>query len=440
MMINDTYQQTLDYLFSRLPMFQRIGAAAYKANLDNTISIDNILHHPHKNYKTIHIAGTNGKGSTSHYLASIFQEAGYKTGLYTSPHLIDFRERIKVNGEMISKEYIIDFVTKFKTDFEQIEPSFFEWTVGLAFKYFSDVKVEVAIIETGLGGRLDSTNIIKPELSIITNISYDHKQFLGDTLPMIATEKAGIIKTNIPVVIGETIEETKAIFSEKSTYEKSFIYFADENYQVIRQKSEPQKLKVDILKENEVVYENIVSELTGNYQLKNIATVCQSFEILKEKFEKLNDDSFKNGLANVIKNTTLLGRWQTVNKMPLTICDTGHNQAGIMLVLNQLEPYGFENVHFVLGFVNDKEVTEIFELLPKNSRYYFCQPSIPRAFKIEALKTIAQNYFGENASYHNSVEEALEFAESECGGDVMIFVGGSTFVVADLLTSLNKYQ
>jgi len=439
-MNNQAYQQTLDYLYSRLPMFQRIGAAAYKANLDNTIAIDKIIHHPHKKFKAIHIAGTNGKGSTSHYLASIFQEAGYKTGLYTSPHLIDFRERIKINGEMISKEYIVDFVSKFKDDFEKIEPSFFEWTVGLAFNYFADESVDVAIIETGLGGRLDSTNIITPELSIITNISYDHKQFLGNALPLIATEKAGIIKANIPVVIGEAISETKTVFTEKSSLENAHIYFADENYQVNKKESITQKLTIDILKNKNIIYENITSELTGNYQLKNIATVCQAFDILKENFEKLNEEAFKNGLANVIKNTTLLGRWQTVNNMPLTICDTGHNQAGMEFVLHQLKTYGFKNVHFVLGFVNDKEVAEIFNMLPKNSTYYFCEPSIPRAFKIDTLKNIAKDYFTHNVSYYHSVDEALDFAESQCGGDEIIFVGGSTFVVADLLTSINKYQ
>jgi len=427
------YAETIDYLFSRLPMFQRIGAAAYKANLDNTYAIDKILNHPHQKFKTIHIAGTNGKGSTSHYLASIFQEAGYKTGLYTSPHLIDFRERIKINGEMITENYIIDFVQKYKVEFEGIEPSFFEWTVGLAFKYFADAHVDVAIIETGLGGRLDSTNIISPKLSIITNISFDHKQFLGNTLELIAIEKAGIVKHNIPVVIGEYISETREVFLKKTKDSNSSIYFTEEDIVVKKVNSNNDELIVNIYDSNNLVIENLKSELIGEYQLKNIATVYKSFILLNQEFIQLNKDSFIKGIESVISNTKLLGRWQVISRNPLTICDTGHNKAGIKMVLKQLEKIGFEKVHFVLGFVNDKEVEEILDMLPISSAYYFCQPTIPRAFKIDDLKPIAMKYFS-RANYFSDVKTALYKAQQNCIGDQFVFVGGSTFVVADALS------
>jgi dihydrofolate synthase/folylpolyglutamate synthase len=426
------YPETLAYLFSRLPMFQRIGAAAYKANLDNTIAIDSILNHPHRNFRTVHIAGTNGKGSTSHLLASIFQESGYKTGLYTSPHLIDFRERIKVNGEMIDESFIIDFVEKHKQAFEIIEPSFFEWTVGLAFDYFQHCKVDIAIIETGMGGRLDSTNIIKPELSIITNISFDHKQFLGDTLEKIAGEKAGIIKHETPVIIGETQPETARVFTKTANERNTSIEFADKIFRC-EKILQNEKLIVDVFKNGERYINNLSCGLAGNYQLKNLATVLASAEFLQKKFERINENNIRNGIHKVITNTGLQGRWQIVSENPKVICDTAHNQASIEHIVEQLSEIEPSKIHFVLGFVSDKEVSEILSLFPKNAQYYFCEPSIPRAMKIETLKTFVGERF-QNANYFDTVEAAYNYVTEKAQKDEVIYLGGSTFVVADFLT------
>lgn len=403
------YPETLDYLFGQLPMYQRIGNAAYKANLDNTYRLSEILNHPEKEFKSVHIAGTNGKGSTSHMLASVLQEAGYKVGLYTSPHLKDFRERIKINGAMISENEVIDFVKEYKNEFEKIQLSFFEWTVGLAFHYFANQKVDIAIIETGLGGRLDSTNIVTPEVGVITNISMDHTQFLGDTLAKIADEKAGIIKLTIPVVIGETQPEIKHIFIEKAKQLDAPIQFADEF---------PTK-----------EYE---SDLKGVYQQKNKKTVLATIQILQQLGWKIAANHIKKGLLNVVNNTGLMGRWQVLNNQPLTVCDTGHNEAGIKLILAQINQQSFEKLHFVLGVVNDKDITNILQLLPKHATYYFCQANIPRALDVNILAEKA-TVVGLSGTIFSSVEVAYKAAQKNATTQDLIFIGGSTFVVAEVV-------
>ncbi len=403
------YPETLDYLFGQLPMYQRIGNAAYKANLDNTYRLSEILNHPEKQFKSVHIAGTNGKGSTSHMLASVLQEAGYKVGLYTSPHLKDFRERIKINGAMISENEVIDFVKEYKNEFEKIQLSFFEWTVGLAFHYFANQKVDIAIIETGLGGRLDSTNIVTPEVAVITNISMDHTQFLGNTLAKIAAEKAGIIKPTIPVIIGETQSEIKHVFIEKANQLDAPIQFAEEF---------PTK-----------EYE---SDLKGVYQQQNKKTVLATIQVLQKLGWNIAESHIINGLQNVVNNTGLMGRWQMLNKQPLTICDTGHNEAGIKLILAQINQQSFEKLHFVLGVVNDKDITNILQLLPKNATYYFCQAKIPRALDVNILAEKA-TAVGLSGTTFPSVAAAYKAAQKNATAQDLIFIGGSTFVVAEVV-------
>lgn len=429
------YQETLDYMYSQLPMFQRIGGAAYKANLDNTIAILNLLKNPHHNFKSIHIAGTNGKGSVSHYLAAIFQSVGYKCGLYTSPHLKDFRERIKINGEMIPKIKVIQFVETYKSDFEIIQPSFFEMTVGMAFKFFSDEKVDIAIIETGMGGRLDSTNLINPELSIITNISYDHTQFLGDTLEKIASEKAGIIKHGIPVVIGETHPETKTVFDLKAKEMNSSVYYADNEYFIDTysyfQSNKQHYLEIVFNKATKTKSIKLCSELLGIYQLKNLKTVLTAIDVLKKIGYKINQSCIKNGIANVVNLTGLMGRWQIISKNPLTVCDTAHNENGIAEVLKQISISSFKNLHFVLGMVNDKEIDKVLNMLPKEAVYYFCKANIPRGLNEGILKEKAEKLGLKGESY-KSVQKAVNAARKAANKDDMIYIGGSTFIVADV--------
>lgn len=429
------YQETLDYMYSQLPMFQRIGGAAYKANLDNTIAILNLLKNPHHNFKSIHIAGTNGKGSVSHYLAAIFQSAGYKFGLYTSPHLKDFRERIKINGEMIPKTKVIQFVEAYKSDFEIIQPSFFEMTVGMAFKYFSDEKVDIAIIETGMGGRLDSTNLINPELSIITNISYDHTQFLGDTLEKIASEKAGIIKHGIPVVIGETHPETKTVFDCRAKEMNSSVYYADNEYFIDTysyfQSNKQQYLEIVFNKATKAKSIKLCSELLGIYQLKNLKTVLTAIDVLKKIGYKINQSCIKNGIANVVTLTGLMGRWQIISKNPLTVCDTAHNENGIAEVLKQISISSFKNLHFVLGMVNDKEIDKVLNMLPKEAVYYFCKANIPRGLSEITLKEKA-NELGLKGECYKSVQKAVNAARKAANKDDMIYIGGSTFIIAEV--------
>jgi dihydrofolate synthase/folylpolyglutamate synthase len=405
-----TYQATLDYLFSQLPMYQRQGKAAYKANLDNTLALMAILKHPYKEFKSVHIGGTNGKGSTSHMLSSILQETGYKVGLYTSPHLLDFRERIKINGQEIPEEDVIEFVELFKKQFENLNLSFFEWTVGLAFSYFAKEKVDIAIIEVGMGGRLDSTNVINPVLSVITNISLDHTQFLGTTLSQIAQEKAGIIKSNTRIVIGESNVETKTVFQSKAN-----------------------ELKAPILFSEDLHFETIYPcDLLGSYQVKNQKTVLSCIPTLQENHFIISQENIEFGFRNTSKNTGLLGRWQTLSTSPLTICDTAHNQSGLEDVLGQIKNLGFKKVHFILGMVNDKDVSEILQLFPKNEDYYFCKANIPRALDSKELKSIAEKagIIGEDCG---SVENAINSAKKRVKKEELLYIGGSTFVVADVL-------
>ncbi|WP_158844735.1 bifunctional folylpolyglutamate synthase/dihydrofolate synthase [Algibacter sp. L1A34] len=403
------YNDTLDWMFSQLPMYQRQGKSAYKVDLSNTALLINHLDNPHKHFKTIHVAGTNGKGSSSHMLASILQEAGYKVGLYTSPHLKDFRERIKINGEEVSKQFVTGFIERNKLFFEANQLSFFEMTVGMAFEYFSQEKVDIAVIEVGLGGRLDSTNIISPEVSVITNIGLDHTQFLGNTLELIAFEKGGIIKTKIPVVIGETQKETKPVFVDLATKNNSEIIFADQ-----------QDLNV---------YE---SDLKGDYQAKNIQTVVTAIKILQKKSYSISSRDIKKGLLNVIRNTGLLGRWQVLNENPKVVCDTGHNREGLIYVMKQLSNEVYNNLHIVFGVVNDKDLSSIIDLLPKKAEYYFCKPNISRGLAADELKEVfnAHNLKGES---YNSVNEAYNIALEKANADDFIFIGGSTFVVAEII-------
>jgi len=426
------YQQTLDYLFSQLPMFQRIGAAAYKANLDNTIALGNLTGNPHLHLKTIHIAGTNGKGSVSHMLASIMQENNLKTGLFTSPHLSDFRERIKINGEMIDKQFIVDFVEEYKAGFELIKPSFFEMTFSLAMKWFYFNKVDIAIIETGMGGRLDSTNVITPILSIITNISYDHTQFLGNTIETIAFEKAGIIKPEIPVVIGETNPDSAPVFIEKSKLCASPIMFADQEVKVLidGNQNELSRMEVTAFVRSSVL--KLTSPLTGHYQVKNIATVVAAMHSLKTIYTEFSDFSIKEGILNTLKNTGLKGRWQILNVNPLTICDIAHNPDGISQIVTQLGKMSYNKLHFVIGVVNDKDIIGILNILPRDATYYFCKADIPRGLDPIKLQNAAEET-GLHGNEYESVKDAKKAAEAAAKENDLIFIGGSAFVVAEVV-------
>lgn len=413
-------------------MFTRVGAAALKKDLHNTIAFCKKLAHPEKKFKSIHIGGTNGKGSTTHMLAAILQKAGYKTGLYTSPHLKDFRERIRINGKMAPKSFVKDFVKAQKTAIKEIEPSFFEVTVAMAFDYFAKEKVDIAVIEVGLGGRLDSTNIITPELSVITNISLDHTNILGDTLPEIAFEKAGIIKNNIPVVIGEKQEETEAVFLKKATAENAKISFADQVLHLENIRTNGAYLTVDVYKQNQLLYPNIALDLTGGHQLKNIVTVIAAVLQLKEKGFIIPDGAIYSALKNVKRLTGLQGRWQTLAKKPLTICDTGHNKAGLTEVVQNIAATPHQNLHFVIGMVKDKDISGVLAILPKNATYYFCQPNLERALTSEELSSQAKD-FGLNGDTFSKVAAAYQSAKSNAKANDLIFIGGSTFVVAEIL-------
>lgn len=404
------YQETLNWMFTQLPMYQTQGATAYRKDITNTVLLANHLGNPEKDLKCIHVAGTNGKGSTSHLLASVLQEAGYKVGLYTSPHLKDYRERITINGQPISEEYVCDFINKNKSFFETNALSFFEMSVGLAFEYFVKEKTDINIIEVGMGGRLDSTNIITPLISVITNIGFDHTQFLGNTLEAIAFEKAGIIKPNIPVVIGEYRTETKPVFEVKSQDSNSEIYFA-----------------------SDIVQEDYPSALLGDYQLHNKKTVVQTLKVLQEKQLLLvSEENIKSGFLNVIKNTNLQGRWQQLGEKPKIICDTAHNAHGLSIVLNQLKKEKFDQLHIVLGLVNDKNLEEILPLFPKNAKYYFCKPDISRGLEAEILAAKGGD-FELKGEIYNSVSNAYADATKNATPDDFIYVGGSTFVVAEIL-------
>jgi dihydrofolate synthase / folylpolyglutamate synthase len=404
------YQETTAWMFNQLPMYQLQGASAYKKDLTNAYLLANHLQNPQNNLKCIHVAGTNGKGSTSHMLASILQEAGYKVGMYTSPHLKDFRERVKINGRMISEDFVCNFISENKSFFEENDMSFFEMTVGLAFEYFKQENIDIAVIEVGMGGRLDATNIITPLVSVITNIGLDHTQFLGSTHEAIAGEKAGIIKNNIPVVIGEYTNETKPVFLTKANENNSEVYFA-----------------------SEMIQENFLSDLMGDYQVHNKKTVLQTIAILNTKTAfKISDSNIKSGLLQVVKNTGLEGRWQQLGNSPKIICDTAHNKNGLELVLNQIQKEKFESLHIVLGVVNDKDLDEILPLFPKNAVYYFCKPNIPRGLDQTILKEKAA-VFGLKGKVYNSVSESYSKAIENAKTSDLIYIGGSTFVVAEIL-------
>jgi len=429
------YRQTLDFLYNQLPMFQRVGASAYKIDLTNTIAICNVLENPQTLFRSIHIAGTNGKGSVAHMIASILQESGYKTGLYTSPHLKDFRERIKINGNKIPVDDVISFVEKNSGKFDEIKPSFFEYTFGMASEYFAVQKVDIAVVETGMGGRLDSTNIIIPLLSVITNIGIDHTRYLGDTIEKIALEKAGVIKPGIPVVIGETQQITGEVFRRIAAEKKSKIIFADQEYvygNVISFDTNNGGVAFDIKKSNQKLLKNIKLPFNPNYQIKNAVTAFATIGQLLNSGYKISEMDLRSGFRQVIKNTGISGRWQTLRKIPLTICDTAHNEDGIREVVAQIRKTNFNQLHFVLGVVNDKQLGDILGLLPKEALYYFCKADIPRGLDQEVLKMKAGD-FGLFGKSYPTVKIAYKNALENAGSDDLIFIGGSTFVVAEVL-------
>ncbi|WGH76990.1 bifunctional folylpolyglutamate synthase/dihydrofolate synthase [Tenacibaculum tangerinum] len=401
-----TYEQVLDWMFAQLPMYQRQGQTAFKKDLTNIIAFCNELGNPQQKFKTIHVGGTNGKGSTSHMIASILQEAGYKVGLYTSPHLKSFTERIRINGEEISREAVVEFIEKNKAFLEKQRLSFFEMTVGMAFEEFASQKVDIAVIEVGLGGRLDSTNIITPEVSVITNIGLDHTQFLGETLPEIAFEKAGIIKKNVPVVIGERQKETEEVFVMKANECNAPIVFASDT---------KQHYKTDLL---------------GDYQQNNVTTAVTTIHQLKEF--TISEENITNGLLHVVSNTNLKGRWQVLQEHPKVICDTAHNKEGLLYTLKQLEKEKYKQLHIVLGVVSDKNLNEVLPLFPKKASYYFCKPNIPRGLFVDKLKEQA-DVFSLKGKVFDSVNQAFEKAKNNASEEDVIYVGGSTFVVAEVL-------
>ena len=428
-----TYQDTLDYLYEKLPMFSRIGKAALKPDLTNTIKLCTAIGDPQQQFKSVHIAGTNGKGSTSHALATVFQHAGYKTGLYTSPHLTDFRERIRINGVMVNKEWVVDFVAQHKALIEEIQPSFFEVTVAMAFAAFAEAQVDIAIIETGLGGRLDSTNIITPLLSIITNISYDHKDLLGNTLPEIAAEKAGIIKPNVPVVIGEQQDETERVFFEHSVHKQSPLYYAQALWGMVRVKQDAKYQYYKAVNNARRQMYDLQTDLLGNYQQHNIKTVLTAAEILSHHGFTLTPEGTIAALANVKGATGLHGRWEWCSETPAVICDVAHNPAGLKEVLEQWKMVPAENKHIVIGFVKDKDVTEALSLFPKDAFYYFCNAQIQRALPANELKQIADS-MGLNGDAYNSVAEAVSAAREHMSKADALLVTGSFFIVGEALS------
>jgi dihydrofolate synthase / folylpolyglutamate synthase len=462
-----TFKQTLDYLYSQLPMFTRVGASAFKKDLTNTLALCEVLDNPHTKFPTIHVAGTNGKGSTAHALAAILQAAGYKTGLYISPHYKDFRERIKINGEYISKKFVTQFVEKNKAHFERIQPSFFEMTVAMAFDYFNKGKVDIAVIEVGLGGRFDSTNVITPLVSVITNISYDHMDLLGDTLAKIAFEKAGIIKPKVPVVIGEEHPETKSVFLEKANECHAPISFASQDIDIQIIASNTEGVTIDrkdhndgvtsshpvinriqnVLsdytyfsiksKQGDIDFKNLKVNLNGDYQIKNVATVLQTVSILKKMThldldKRLSETAIRNGLGNLKALVKLMGRWQILQHEPLIMCDSAHNEGGLTLVMQQVKQLKVNQLHMVIGMVRDKDISKMLSLLPQNSTYYFAKANIPRGLEAEQLKEKAAA-FGLQGKAYPSVSKALAAAKRRAKIGDAIYIGGSTFVVAEVL-------
>ena len=428
-----TYQETTEYLFNSAPLFQHVGGDAYKEGLGNTHLLDEHFGHPHTKYRTIHVGGTNGKGSCSHTLAAILQSAGYKVGLYTSPHLVDFRERIRINGEMVSEEYVIRFVEEHRAFFEPLHPSFFELATAMAFNYFAESRVDVAVIEVGLGGRLDCTNIITPDLSIITNISPDHTQFLGNTLAQIAGEKAGIIKEGIPVVIGETTEETRPVFVNKANETNSPIILSDELNLVKNSVSTNNGGRIY----NTTLYKNLEGELGGLCQEKNTNTLLAATEELKKIGYRLTEENIRHGFAHVCQLTGLMGRWQKLHEHPTLICDTGHNTGGIAYIVEQLKAQAYDRLHIVMGMVNDKDVSGVLAMMPKEATYYFTRASVKRALDEEELQALAAR-FNLHGNTYPTVAEASQAALGNAKENDLIFVGGSSFIVADLLADWQK--
>ncbi|WP_448699948.1 bifunctional folylpolyglutamate synthase/dihydrofolate synthase [Mucilaginibacter sp. AW1-3] len=430
-----TYAQTLDYLYTQLPMFTRDGASAFKKDLTNTLALCAKLNNPQHQFKSIHVGGTNGKGSTSHMLAAILQTAGYKTGLYTSPHLKDFRERIRINGQMIPEQAVIDFVQDHLDDFEEIKPSFFEMTVALAFDIFAKEQVDIAIIEVGLGGRLDSTNVITPLLSVITNIGWDHMNMLGDTLPLIAGEKAGIIKPNVPVVIGEYQPEVAEVFIAKAKQENAPLVFASEKFEIEQgaKNKEQRNLELAVTTRNsQLSTHNLQLDLPGSYQTKNVKTVLTAVDELRKQGYTITDEHIAEGLKQVKTLTGLRGRWDTLSTNPLVICDTGHNPDGIAEVMKNIAATPHRQLHFVIGMVNDKDHSKVLDMLPKDAIYYFCKPDIPRGLEAESLKQKAEN-FGLHGEVYANVPAAFAAAKQAAEPNDLVFVGGSTFVVAEVV-------
>lgn len=430
-----SWSETLDFMYQQLPMFQRIGAAAYKKDLTNTIKLSEACGNPHLGLKSVHIAGTNGKGTTSHIIASGLQSQGYSVGVYTSPHYIDFRERIKINGIYISKKYIRHFLNAHLQEIEEIQPSFFELTVVLAFKYFVDMKVDIAVIETGLGGRLDSTNIVIPLLSVITNISFDHMAMLGNTLPLIAGEKAGIIKKNIPVVVGESQEEVKDVFINKAKEMNASLTFADKNLSLIERKRENGTISYDIYADGELWQQDLRTDLIGPFQSRNLITGLFSLKMLSN-YIKIDFNKVLPNFVNLSKQTAYMGRWQILDLDPMILADSAHNTGGISLVVDELQKMKKGKLHMVIGFVNDKDLAGILEMLPKYANYYFAKANIPRGLDANTLKDMASPYGLSGKSYH-SVRKAFSTAKQKAAKDDIIFVGGSIFVVGEVL---EKYK
>jgi len=433
------YQETVNWIFEKLPMYQRIGAAAYKANLDNTHLLMQMTGNPHEGLKCIHIAGTNGKGSVSHMLASILQESGLKTGLYTSPHLFDYRERMRINGMKIPKDYVTSFMKKYMVQIEQISPSFFEISVALAFSWFRDEKTDVVVIETGMGGRLDSTNVVSPLLSIITNIGLDHTQFLGETHEMIAAEKAGIIKSHVPVLIGEGNPVTLPVFKKVAKKLGAKLKVADEKAWFHKNDACTQCLRGNVLRKGKLRIANIQSPLHGVYQMKNIVTVVEACRLMKMQNIPIRKRHVRNGIQKVIQNTGFAGRWEVFKSKPTTICDVAHNNEGLRIVFSQLMDLRFNTLHIVIGVNNDKNLDDLFQILPQNAEYYFCKANVPRGMDAAVLSEAAQKS-GLNGKAYPSVAEAYRAAIANAHKEKdLIFAGGSTFVVAEIPPLIKKY-
>lgn len=425
-----TYQETLTYLYNSAPLFQHVGKAAYKEGLENTLALDEYFGHPHRKFRTIHVAGTNGKGSCSHTLAAILQSAGYRVGLYTSPHLVDFRERIRINGVPVSQEFVVDFVDKHRSFFEPLHPSFFELATAMAFHYFATQQIDVAVIEVGLGGRLDCTNIIHPDLCLITNISFDHVQFLGNTLAKIAGEKAGIIKPSVPVVIGETTPETKPVFQQKAAQVNAPIFFAEEEHPLLSALHDESGNYVY----QTTRYHDLKGELGGICQEKNTNTLLTALPLLEQQGYHITETDIRNGFAHVCELTGLMGRWQKLSSHPTIVCDTGHNVGGIQYIVKQLSFQKYKQLHIVMGMVNDKDISGVLAMLPKDAIYYFTQASVQRALPAEKVKELASSY-GLSGNAYPDVKTAVEAAQKRADADDFIFVGGSSFIVADLLST-----